>query len=84
MEKGCLICCSCGKEVKLASEEPPCKVLSGWLMVCHWGGLKSVERYNFCSLSCLRRWVDTRVPEIPEVFLKSLGEEKPKSNKTNE
>ena len=76
MKKGCATCHSCGKKVELTLGEPPCKVLSGWLTVSHWKGLESVDQYIFCSFSCLQRWVDTQLPRIPEVFLKSLGEEK--------
>jgi len=75
MQRGCFVCLSCGKKVEFALEEPPCKVLSGWLTVSHWKGLESVDHYSFCSFSCLQQWVDSQAPRIPEVFLKSLGEE---------
>jgi hypothetical protein len=68
----CFICHSCGKKVEFEVEEPPCKALAEWLTVSHWKGMASVDRYSFCSLSCLQRWVETQVPKIPEVFLKYL------------
>ena len=74
MLKGHLICSSCGRWVELSSEEPPCKVLSGWLTVSQWKGLGAVEHYNFCSFTCLKRWADTQVPNVPAVFLKALEE----------
>ena len=69
------LCHSCGRKVELGQEELPCDVLNGWLIVAHMVGSESVDRYNFCSFSCLQRWVADQVPEIPEIFLKSLGEE---------
>ncbi len=74
MQKRYSICHFCGRKVEFGMEEPPCKVLSGWLAVSHWKGLESVEQYSFCSFSCLQKWVDAIVPRIPEVFLKSLDE----------
>jgi len=79
MQKGCFVCQSCGKKVEIPLEEPPCRVLCGWLMVSHWKGLESVDHYSFCSFSCLQRWVDSQAPRIPKVFLKSLGEENDKA-----
>ena len=78
MPKGYFICHSCGKTVEYAPEERPCEVLSGWLTVSHWKGLGVVEHYNFCSSTCLKRWVDTQVPHVPEVFLKAFEEGKDK------
>ena len=74
MEKEYSICHSCGKKVEFAEGEPPCKALVGWLVVSHWKGFESVENYYFCSFTCLERWVDTKVPKIPEIFLKSFEE----------
>jgi len=79
MEKKHFICHSCGKKAEGSSEKPPCEVLAGWLMATHWKGLESVDQYMFCSFSCLQRWVDANVPRIPEIFLKSFGEENGKS-----
>lgn len=78
MVKRYSICYSCGKRVEYPWGEPPCKALSGWLRVSYWKGLESVDHYDFCSFSCLQRWVDTQVPKIPDVFLESFGEEKDK------
>ena len=68
-------CRACGKEVEYFDEEPLCGVLSGWLTVAHCKGLGSIERYEFCSFSCLRSWVDERIPQVPEVFLESFKED---------
>ena len=68
------ICSSCGRKVESSSKEPPCEVLSGWLTLAHWEGLGSVEHYNFCSFTCLKRWVETQAPEVPKVFLDSFEE----------
>ena len=75
MPKGCFICHSCAKKAEYGPEERPCEVLSGWLTVSHWKGLGEVEHYNFCSFTCLKRWADAQVPQIPEVFLKSFERE---------
>lgn len=74
MQKECFTCHSCDKRVEFTPEEPPCMALSGWLMLSHWQGLESVDHYTFCSLTCLRRWLNAQVPQIPEAFLKSFGE----------
>lgn len=75
MARRCFTCHSCGKKVEFLGEEPPCKQLSGWLMVSHWEGKESANHYSFCSFVCLQKWSDDQVPKIPEVFLKSLGDE---------
>ena len=69
------ICHSCGRKVEFSGEELPCDVLQGWLVVSCLQGLESVDRYNFCSFSCLQKWVSSQLPQVPEVFLKSLDEE---------
>ncbi len=74
VDRSCL-CHSCGRKVEFSQEELPCDVLSGWLVVSHMKGLETVDRYSFCSFSCLQRWVASQVPEIPGIFLKSMGEE---------
>jgi hypothetical protein len=71
-------CYSCGKTMEFSTWERPCEVLRGWLTVAQWKGLGAVEHYNFCSFTCLKRWVDTQVPQVPEVFPKAFGEGKDK------
>jgi hypothetical protein len=66
------VCHSCGERVECAAKQRPCEVLDGWLMVSLWKGPEAVEHYNFCSLSCLRTWVDTQLPQIPDAFLKAF------------
>jgi len=75
MVNRCCICHSCGRKVEFGQEELPCQVLRGWLVVSSLKGLETIDRYSFCSLSCLKRWVDGQAPGVPEVFIKSLGEE---------
>ena len=75
MEKRYSICYSCGKKVEFTEGEPPCKALAGWLIVSYWKGFESIEHYHFCSFTCLQRWLDSKVPKIPEIFLKSFEEE---------
>ena len=74
MLKSC-ICHACGREVELGEGEAPCDVLRGWLMLSQLKGTESVDRYSFCSFTCLKIWVDEQLPRVPEVFLDSLGEE---------
>ena len=77
------ICQSCGKKVEYTGcserltppEDAPCKVLTGWLTVSQWKGIGVVEHHDFCSLACLQRWVDSKVPKVPETFLKAFGQE---------
>ena len=74
-------CHSCGSEVEGAPEKPPCEVLKDWITVSHWKGVGVISRYSFCSFSCLKSWADAQVPRIPEVFLKSLGEDESQKGK---
>jgi len=67
-----VICSSCGRKMEFASKERPCEVLSGWLTVSQWKGLRAVEHYNFCSFTCLKRWVAAQVPKVPQVILKAF------------
>lgn len=76
MTQGYFICHSCGKTVEHTEAERPCEVLNGWLMVSRWKGPKAVEHYNFCSLTCLKKWADAQIPQIPNVFLKAFEEGK--------
>ena len=74
MRKRYFNCHSCGKRVEYATEGRPCETLIGWLTVSHWKGFGAVDHHNFCSFTCLKRWVDTQVPQVPEVFLKAFEE----------
>ena len=76
MPKGHFSCSWCGEKVEFSTEEPPCKALTGWLVVSQWKGLRSVDHYCFCSSICLRRWASAQAPEIPDVFLRAFGEER--------
>ena len=70
-----LSCHSCGEEVESSSGEPPCEALKGWVTASHWKGPGAVPQYYFCSFSSLKSWVDTQVPRVPKVFLKSFEED---------
>ena len=76
MTQGYFICHSCGKTVEHTEEERPCHLLNGWFMVSRWKGPKTVEHHNFCSSVCLKRWTDTQVPPVPDVFLKAFDKGK--------
>ena len=69
-------CSSCGKEAGCFLGVLPCEVLKDWLTVSCWKGLGSVEHYYFCSFSCLKSWVDTQIPKIPQVFIDSFNDDK--------
>jgi len=69
-------CFSCGRMVEVAPGEAPCRALKGWLTVSQWRGIGSVEQYHFCSFECLKAWVDTQIPNVPDVFLKYFDEGK--------
>ena len=77
------ICYFCGKKAEytacsnegVPSEDARCEVLKGWLTVAHWKGMHSVDHYDFCSFSCLQKWVESQIPKVPEVFLKAFEKE---------
>lgn len=71
-----LTCHSCGKGVEGSPGKLPCEVLKDWITVSRWKGPGAVSHYNFCSLICLKSWVDAHVPRVPEVFLESFEEDK--------
>ena len=39
---------------------------------CDKKGMESVEHYDFCTFTCLQKWVETRVPRIPDTFLEAF------------
>jgi len=77
------VCQSCGKRAEYAEcyercappDDARCNVLSGWLSVSCWKGMGAVDYYDFCSLVCLQRWVDTQIPRIPQTFLKAFEDD---------
>lgn len=72
MPREYFVCHSCGERVGCSAKERPCEVLNGWLMVSLWEGPETVKHYNFCCLSCLKAWVDTQVPQVPDAFLRAF------------
>lgn len=82
-------CYTCGTKVEFtpcpgrkgAPEDAACQVLHGWLTIHHWTGVGAIDQYDFCSFTCLQRWVEAQVPKIPSTFLKAFTEEdKPKED----
>lgn len=69
------ICRSCGKKVETSEKKPPCEVLKGWVMATQWKDYESVNQHVFCSFSCLKRWVDSKVPSVPDAFIRSFNED---------
>jgi len=65
-------CPRCHNGAKRIFSAFPCEVLDGWLMVSLWKGPEAVEHYNFCSLNCLKTWVDTQLPQVPDAFLRAF------------
>lgn len=72
MPREYFICDSCGERVECSAKERPCEILNGWLMVSLWKGAETVEHHNFCSVTCLKAWVDTQVPQVPDAFLRAF------------
>jgi len=78
MSRSNAVCASCGKKVEYADcseqshtpENPRCQALRGWLSVSRWKGIESFDQYDFCSLDCIREWIDEQMPKIPEIYLK--------------
>ena len=75
MAKRYFTCHSCSKRVEIFPDERPCEAISGWIAVAQWKGVEAVEHYNFCSFTCLKRWVDAQVPKIPKVYLEAFKDE---------
>ncbi len=71
-QKRCFTCHSCGKQLECTEEEAPCEVLEGWSTISHWKGSGAVAHYTFCSLICLKSWVDASVPTVPHIFLEAF------------
>ncbi len=76
------VCQSCGKRAVYAEcfercappDDARCSVLSGWLSLSCWKGMGAVGYYDFCSVTCLQRWVDSNLPKVPETFREAFGE----------
>ena len=76
-------CLTCGKTAEFEActqkcaqpEDARCIVLEGWLSVAYWRGRMEAERYDFCSFTCLQKWVDGKVPRVPESFFKAFNED---------
>ena len=52
-----------------------CNVLAGWLTVSQWKGMGAVDHYDFCSFTCLQKWVEGQVPRVPKTFLEAFQDE---------
>jgi hypothetical protein len=62
--------------VELGEVDKPCDVLCGWLMLSCIKRDEDIDRCSFCSLGCLKIWMDKQLPGIPDVFIESLDEER--------
>ncbi len=82
-KKSYAVCQFCGTKVEYTEcsercappEDARCAVLSGWLSVSHLKGMGLVDHYDFCSFTCLQKWVDTQVPKVPKTFLDAFKDE---------
>ena len=82
-ERAYAVCECCGRKVEYTQcsergappEDARCRVLSGWLSVSCWKGTEAVDYYDFCSLVCLQRWVNTQILRIPQIFLKAFEDD---------
>jgi len=82
-KKSYAVCRFCGAKAEYTEcsercappEDARCAALSGWLSVYHWKGMGLVDHYDFCSSTCLQKWVDTQVPKVPKAFLKAFQQE---------
>lgn len=82
-KRNCAICYNCSRKVEYTEcsgsggvdEDTRCSVLSGWFSVSQWHGKEFVTHYEFCSLGCLRSWVESELPPIPDVFIKGFEED---------
>jgi len=75
MQERAVICYSCGRELELAMGRLPCEQLDGWIMVSWLKGREAVDQYRFCSVDCLRDWLNSQITKVPDAFLKSFDEE---------
>ncbi len=81
-ERKSATCLGCGKKAEYTEcsgwgtvpEDARCRVLPDWLTVTRWRGMGLVDRYDFCSFSCLQKWVEAQVPGIPDTFLDAFGD----------
>ena len=76
MARESFVCHACGKRVEYGGKERLFKTLNGWVIVSLFKSSGTVEHYNFCSLTCLKTWLDTQVPQVPNVFLKAFEQGK--------
>ncbi len=76
------ICKCCGNEAEYAEcnancipqEDARCARLRGWMTVSRWNGTADVDELDFCSLTCLEKWVRSELPTIPQAFLQAFEE----------
>ncbi len=75
MEKKFIACHNCAREKEIAGNLAPCQALAGWLTVHQWES-GAPRHLQFCSLRCMKAWVDSQVTEVPEVFTRSFDDER--------
>ncbi len=82
-KRDCATCQSCGKKAEYTDcsqrcappQDARCNVLAGWLTVSQWKGMGAVDHYDFCSFTCLQKWVEGQVPRVPKTFLEAFQDE---------
>ena len=72
---GRIACDWCGAVLEHRRGRLPCEELAGWITLSYWKGREEVDHFNFCSPACLRGWIESQCPSVPEVFLRSFEEE---------
>jgi hypothetical protein len=66
-------CDSCGKTIDLYLGETVSGPYENWITVTAWEGMGAVGHHSFCSLECLKEWLESPVPRVPDVFLRAFG-----------
>ena len=74
IEKRDFVCHFCEKKIECSAEKPPCEALKGWSTISSWNGAGAVSHHSFCSLDCLKSWVDAQITKIPQVFMEAFDE----------
>jgi hypothetical protein len=65
-------CDFCGKVIEFSPAGHSPSSLEKWFTLTYWEGIGAVNHYSFCSLDCLRAWLDKHHTQVPDVYLKSF------------
>ena len=74
-------CQSCGKERTSSSRDQPREALKSWVTVSYRLGPGISSHQYFCSLTCLKKWLDENVPTVPDIFLSAFKDEDSESER---